>query len=276
MADARETDPKMPLLFVGHGSPMNAIEDNPCANAWERVGKRVLAHGRPSAILAVSAHWFTEGLFVSDAAANRHIDDMYGFPEELYRVEYAPAGAPELARHVLELLNASPEVLRDGPARADGVSWGIDHGVWSVLCRMFPAADIPVVMMSVDGRRAPEQLFAAGRALAPLRREGVLILGSGNVVHNLRRCDFKMGDSAYPEAKAFDRSVADAALAGDFPRAADYRLHGDWRLACGPADHFDPLPVVLGAADPSEPVEVWNQAYQAGALSMTSFTFGEL
>ena len=264
---------RMPLLFVGHGSPMNAIEDNEWARQWEREGARVLERCRPKAVLAVSAHWFADGLRVSDAACNRHVNDMYGFPEALYQVEYAPAGDPELAHRVLDLLNANPEVARAGRAVAD-TSWGIDHGVWSVLCRMLPAGDIPVVMMSVDGHRTPDQLFAAGRALAPLRDEGVLILGSGNVVHNLRRCDFSMADTGYPEVMAFDRSVADAVRSREFARAADYRLHGDWRLACGPADHFDPLPVVLGAAASDDAVSVWNQAYQAGALSMTSFTIG--
>ena len=266
---------KMPLVFAGHGSPMNAIEDNEYSRSWAHVGTELLATHRPKAVLAVSGHWFTRGLFVSDAEANRHIDDMYGFPEELYRVEYAPEGAPELAARALELLNASPEVTAAGEAKADGASWGIDHGVWSVLCKMAPKElGIPVVMMSVDGQRTPDELFAAGRALAPLRDEGVLIFGSGNVVHNLRRCDFAMADKAYPEAEAFDRSVAAAVEAGDFARAADYREHGDWRLACGPADHFDPLTVVLGAADPGDPVHVWNQSYQAGCLSMTSFTIG--
>lgn len=264
---------RMPVLFVGHGSPMNAIEDNEWTRRWEQEGARLLERHRPKAVLAVSAHWYADGLCVSDAAANRHINDMYGFPDELYQVEYAPAGNPELAHRVLGLLNASPEVAAAGRAAAD-TSWGVDHGVWSVLCRMLPEDDIPVVMMSVDGRRTPKQLFAAGWALAPLRDEGVLIFGSGNVVHNLRRCDFSMGDGGYPEAVAFDRSVADAVRERDFARAADYRLHGDWRLACGPADHFDPLPVVLGVAAPDDTVSVWNQSYQAGALSMTSFTIG--
>lgn len=263
----------MPLLFVGHGSPMNAIEDNVWARRWEQEGALLLERRRPKAILAVSAHWFADGLHVSDATANWHINDMYGFPEELYRVGYAPAGDPELAIRALNLLNASQDVSGAGRATPDA-SWGIDHGVWSVLCRMFPAGDIPVVMMSVDARRTPEQLFAAGRALAPLRDEGVLILGSGNVVHNLRRCDFSMGDAGYPEAVAFDRSVAAAVCDRGFALAADYRRHGDWRLACGPADHFDPLPIVLGAASADDEVSVWNQSYQAGALSMTSFTIG--
>lgn len=265
--------PKMPVLFVGHGSPMNAIEDNEFARAWERLGRRIADEWRPRAVLAVSAHWYADKLLASDATVNRHIDDMYGFPEELYRVRYAPKGDPELARHVLGLLNDSDDVLAAGAAKAD-TSWGIDHGVWSVLCRMLPDASVPVVMMSVDGRRSPEQLFAAGRALASLRGEGVLILGSGNVVHNLRRCDFSMGNAGYPEAVAFDRSVSNAVAAGDFARAADWCRHGNWRLACGPADHFLPLSVVLGTAEPEETTVVWNQKYRAGALSMTSFTLG--
>ena len=264
----------MPVLFVGHGSPMNAIEDNGCTRAWEHVGRRIADEWRPRAILAVSAHWCTEGLCVSDAAANRHIDDMYVFPPELYRVRYAPAGDPALAGRVLGLLRGSAAVAAAGSIEEDGADWGIDHGVWSVLCRMVPAGDIPVVMMSVDARRAPGQLFDAGRALAPLRDEGVLILGSGNVVHNLRRCDFSMGDACYPGAEAFDRSVAAAVADGDFARAADYRLHGDWRLSCGPTDHFRPLSVVLGATAEGEHATVWNQVYQAGALSMSSFTIG--
>lgn len=265
---------KMPLLFVGHGSPMNAIEDNECTRSWKRVGMRITEVWKPRAILAVSAHWHTRGLRISDAAENRHINDMYGFPEELYRMEYAPKGDPGLAHRVLGMLRQSAEVAQAGPIDIDGADWGIDHGVWSVLCRMVPGADVPVVMMSVDGRRTPEQLFAVGRALAPLRDEGVLILGSGNVVHNLQRCDFEMGAAGYPEAVAFDQSVADAVRGGDFERAADYRRHGDWRLACGPADHFLPLSVVLGAADGSDEARVWNQVYQAGALSMTSCTIG--
>lgn len=264
----------MPAMFVGHGSPMNAIEYNEFSRAWDERGRRIREHARPRAIVAVSAHWFTEGLRVSDAPENRHIDDMYGFPPQLYEVRYAPSGDPALARRVAELVNSSPASAA-GEAGFDR-SWGIDHGVWAPLVHLVPEGDIPVVMVSVDARRSLRQLFDVGRALAPLRREGVLVVGSGNVVHNLRLLDPSREHDGSPWAVDFDRFVADAVREGRFGDVVDGApKHAAYARAVPWADHFGPLAVVLGAVSADEPVEVWSQAYQMGSLSMTSFSFGE-
>ena len=164
---------RTPVLFVGHGSPMNAIENNDFTRAWEELGRKL---PRPSAILSVSAHWFTGGTLVSTVDMNRTIYDMYGFPDALYRVRYDAPGAPEVAARVLALL------VRDAKPSGD---WGLDQGTWSVLCRMYPQADIPVLQLSVDRNLTPAAHYRLGQALAPLRDEGVMIFASGNVVHNL-------------------------------------------------------------------------------------------
>lgn len=253
---------KMPLLFVGHGSPMNAIEDNEFTRGWKALGKRI---GKPRAILAVSAHWYTKGLFVSDAAENTQVFDMYGFPEALYEVNYAPKGNTELAHHVLDLLPEDAKANRD---------WGIDHGVWSVLSRMVPDESIPVVMMSIDSQRSAEEQYALGQALRPLRKEGVLILGSGNVVHHLGLLNWERPGTGYPWADDFDHYVRDAILAGDFEKAVKYKSSGlAYQKAFPTPDHFDPLPVVLGAASKEDRVTVWNDARTHGSLSMTSYLF---
>lgn len=253
---------KMPVLFVGHGSPMNAIEDTEFTRGWQELGKHI---GKPSAILAVSAHWYTRGLFVSDAAENKQIYDMYGFPQELYDVKYAPKGDPALARHVLSLLPSDAKANRD---------WGIDHGIWSVLCRMVPDASIPVVMMSIDGYRSAKEHYELGKALRSLREENVLILGSGNVVHHLGLIDWNNPSGGYPWADAFDNYVRDAILAGDFEKAIDYKDSGlAYQKAFPTPDHFNPLPVILGAATKDDKVTVWNDARTLGSLSMTSYLF---
>lgn len=253
---------KLPVLFVGHGSPMNAIETNAFTEGWEALGLKI---GKPSAILAVSAHWYTRGLFVSTAAQNRQVYDMYGFPQELYDVKYAPKGDPALARRVLSLLPADAKANQD---------WGIDHGVWSVLCRMVPDASIPVVMMSIDGFRSAEEQYALGEALKPLREENVLILGSGNVVHHLGLIDWDNPNGGYPWADAFDHYVRDAILAGDFQKAIRYKESGlPYQKAFPTPDHFNPLPVILGAASADDKVSVWNDARTLGSLSMTSYLF---
>lgn len=258
---------RMPVLFVGHGSPMNAIEPSRWSRGWERMGERISRlPEQPRAILAVSAHWATRGFFVSDAEKNRQVYDMYGFPDELYRVRYEPVGEPDVARRALEL--AGPVGLK---ASSD---WGIDHGVWAVLVHLLPKADVPVVMASVDPTASPQAHFDLGRALAPLRDEGVLVLASGNVVHNLRRVSFDAPDG-FAWARGFDAAVRDAVRAGDWDAAVDYRhLHPGATRAAESPEHLYPLMAALGAASPSEPVEVWNEGCLMGALSMTSYAFG--
>ncbi len=254
---------RMPALFVGHGSPMNAIEDNAFTAAWESLGARL---PRPEAILAVSAHWFTAGTRVTDDPNPRMVYDMYGFPEELYRVVYPAPGAPAFARRTAALPGL------EGLVRVDD-SWGLDHGTWSVLRRMRPAADVPVFQMSVDRNASPEEHFRIGRAIGALRDEGVLVLGSGNVVHDLGRIGWDM-EGGYPWADAFDAWVRDRILAGDLDGVARYREAGSpAALSVPTTDHFDPLLSVLGAARPDDRVTVFNDARTMGSLSMTGYLF---
>lgn len=254
--------PKMPVLFVGHGSPMNAIEKNPFTAEWEALAARL---PRPEAILCVSAHWFTSGTRIVDLAAPGMIYDMYGFPDALYRVAYAAPGAPETARRTKALLGDAA-VLDD--------TWGFDHGAWSVLCRIYPQADIPVFQLSVDRNAAPATHLALGRKLRALRGEGVLILGSGNIVHNLGRVDWRM-DGGYVWAGQFDRYVRDNVLNRSEENILHYERSGvPAGLAFSSPDHFAPFLYALGASDESDSVRVFNEACVMGALSMTSYQFG--
>lgn len=249
----------MPVVFCGHGSPTNAIGDNRARRGWIALGQQL---GKPRAIVAVSAHWATRGTLVRTAADNPTINDMYGFPKELYEVGYSPAGDPELARRVLDLL---------GDANEDN-SWGIDHGVWSVLSNMYPQADVPVVMVSTDTNTSPAKLMDIGRRLQPLRREGVLIVASGNIVHNLRLTDWKNPNGAV-WADAFDQTVKEAVLDGDFDTAADFLDLEDADLAVPTPEHFQPFIVTLGAASPQDKVTVFNDYRELASMSMTSYLF---
>jgi len=255
-----EIKERMPVVFTGHGSPMNAIGNNRARDGWRETG---LLLGKPKVIIAVSAHWATNGLCVRRSGTNPQINDMYGFPEELYRVRYAPSGSPEYADRVLELLG--------GGARADN-DWGIDHGVWSVLSNMYPEADVPVVMVSTDvSADAPAQ-FETGRRLSAMRDEGALILASGNVVHNLRLVNWEM-DGGYAWADGFDAAIRDAILSGGFEVPVAYEKLPDAKKAVPTAEHYYPLLVALGAADPGDSVAVWNEYRELGSMSMTSYLF---
>jgi len=254
--------PLMPTLFVGHGSPMNAIEDNEYSRAWMDLGRSI---PRPEAILSISAHWFTEGTRVDDDPRPRMVYDMYGFPDELYRVEYRPEGAPELARRVARSLSR-PVAVDNG--------WGCDHGTWSVLRRMYPGADIPTFQLGVDRLSGPEEHFRLGRELGALREEGVLILGSGNVVHNLARVDWSM-EGGYPWADEFDAYVRSRIESRAFDEVVGYSSAGECaRLAFSRPDHFYPLLYVLGAARGEDATRVLCDSRVLGSLSMTSYLFG--
>ncbi|HSN58557.1 MAG TPA: 4,5-DOPA dioxygenase extradiol, partial [Clostridiaceae bacterium] len=185
---------KMPALFVGHGSPMNAIEDNEYSRGWKEIAKKI---PKPEAILSVSAHWYTDGTKVSDAANPKTIYDMYGFPDELYNVAYNAPGAPELAHAAKELISNHVQIDN---------SWGLDHGTWSVLHRMYPDSDIPVFQLSIDSRTSFGDHFRIGREIAALREKGVLILGSGNIVHNLALVKWGMA-GGFPWAVEFDSYI---------------------------------------------------------------------
>ena len=252
---------RMPTLFIGHGSPMNAIEDNDFSRQWMSLGERL---PRPEAILAISAHWFTAHTRVTNASAPKMVYDMYGFPEELYEVVYAAPGAPAFAARVQELLG---EVVR-----VDN-SWGLDHGAWSVLRRLYPAADIPVFQLSVDKDAGMEQHYRLGQALAPLREEGVLILGSGNVVHNLARLNWAMEDG-YDWAKEFDGYIKKNILTRNDDNVIAYAKAGACAdMAFSWPDHFAPLLYALGAAAGTEQVSVLNNRCTLGSLSMTSYVW---
>ena len=251
---------RMPALFVGHGSPMNAIEENPYSNAWKELGAKL---PRPKAILCVSAHWYTLGTRTSDAAHPSTIYDMYGFPDELYEIIYNAPGAPDVARRAEELV---------GNVRIDN-DWGLDHGTWSVLRRVYPNADIPVVQFSVDLGASLADCFRIGQALSPLRDEGVLILGSGNVVHNLARVNWSMS-GGYPWAEEFDGYVKRNIQSGNFRDVIDYRRAGDSAsLAFSATDHYAPLIYVLGAVDAGDRASIFNDSCTMGSLSMTSYLF---
>jgi 4,5-DOPA dioxygenase extradiol len=246
-----------PALFVGHGSPMNAIEDNGFARTW---AEEAASLPRPRAILCVSAHWETRGAVVGAVAQPETIHDFYGFPRALFDVRYHAPGAPELARRVKALVAGTPVAL--DPSR------GLDHGAWSVLCRMFPAAEIPVCQLSLDTTRPGAWHYALARELAPLRDEGVLILGSGNVVHNLRRYEFDSAEQ--PDWAVRFRDATNALiLSGDHgPLANPMTLGPEAALAIPTPEHYLPLLYVLGVRRPTDRVRLFNDLVTS-SLSMT-------
>lgn len=253
---------RMPVLFVGHGSPMNAIETNEFTRQWEALGTKL---PRPKAILAVSAHWYTPGTKTTDSPAPKTIYDMYGFPEELYRVVYGAPGEPQLARQTQALITKKVEIDN---------TWGIDHGTWSVLCRIYPQADIPVFQLSVDKNATAEEHYQIGRELKALREQGVLIFGTGNVVHNLSRVNWNT-DGGYPWAEEFDGYVKKSILERSHDNVIHYERAGTAASLSVPMpDHYAPLLYVLGACDEEDGISVFNDACVLGSLSMTSYLFG--
>jgi len=251
----------MPVLFVGHGSPMNAIEINDDSSEWTKLGATI---PRPRAIMCISAHWYTQGTRVLSATTPRTIHDFSGFPERLYRVSYPAQGNPELAAQVQELL--------DTPVTSDS-GWGLDHGTWSVLVHMYPQADIPTIQLSIDARATSHQLYAFGSALRALRQEGVLILGSGNVVHNLGLVDFSKPDG-FDWADEFDEYIKRKILEAEHEGIMDYPKAGACAArAFRTREHFDPLLMVLGASHPDDTVTLINGHRIYGSLSMTSYLF---
>jgi 4,5-DOPA dioxygenase extradiol len=257
----------MPVLFLGHGSPMNAVEDNAFSRGWAQMAERL---PRPRAILIVSAHWETQGVFLTGGSAPETIHDFYGFPQALFDVRYTAPGARWLAERARDLLAAAtvkPSVLALDDTR------GFDHGVWSVLSPMYPAADVPIVQLSLDRTLTPQQHLELGRALAPLRDEGVMIVGSGDIVHNLR-IDFR---KAEPQAWAVEFNEAAKALivAGDDAALAHYeRLGPAAQASINSAEHYLPLLYVLAVRRPGDAVSFFNDAVFA-AISMTSVLLAE-
>lgn len=258
---------RMPVVFVGHGSPMNAITDNAWSRGFVALGASL---PRPRAILAISAHWYDRGTWLTGNVEPRTIHDFGGFPDALYEIEYPAPGSPDLARRVLRLLGDGGGELRD--------EWGLDHGTWCVLHKSHPRADIPVVQLSIDARLKPRQHYEIGRRLADLRDEGVLVLASGNVTHNLGDAFRRMEDAVAttPEwAARFDRDTAAALDARDHERLiALWPGSADGKLAHPSPDHWLPLLYAAGASSSGDEVRYPMSGFDLGSLSMRSVRFG--
>ena len=254
---------KTPVIFTGHGSPMLAIDENDLTREMQRVGANVLtSEDKPKAILAISAHWYVPGTYIQSAKKPRQIYDMYGFPEELYQLQYPAKGCPKLTQDVCQLL---------GNAVSIDDSWGIDHGTWSVMVHMFPNAPIPVVQLSVNSLFTPDQCFALGQKLAPLREEGYLIWASGNIVHNLRRVEWnKRGGSE--AAKHFNQDIVDNVTKGNLDAVIHYENHEHAAYAVPTPEHYLPLLYCLGAAG-TDKATPFNNTCTLGSMAMTGFVW---
>ncbi len=251
---------RMPVLFVGHGSPMNAIEDNDYTREWRNISEKI---PRPKAILAVSAHWYTRETRINNEENPKTIHDMYGFPKELYEIIYTCPGSPRLAEVSKDLI--SKETIFDN-------SWGIDHGTWSVLVHMYPNMDIPVFQLSIDALAPPEVHYQIGSQLKSLRDQGVLIFGSGNIVHNLRLVDWKMEGKGFDWAYEFDDFIYKNIMDNNHDSILKFSDLGDTaKLAVPAPDHFYPLLYTLGASDKEDKVSVYNKSCDMGSLTMTSY-----
>jgi 4,5-DOPA dioxygenase extradiol len=255
----------MPTIFIGHGNPMNAISKNAYTDGWASIGRSI---PQPKAVLAISAHWYIPGCAVTVNLAPRTIHDFGGFPKELYGVEYPAPGSPDLARRVKDLL-APVSVNLDE-------SWGIDHGTWSVLTHIFPNADIPVVQLSIDKRQPPIFHYELGKQLRLLREEGILIIGSGNLVHNLHSYAWgEKGVQAFDWAARFEMQVSKLLLKGDdAPIIAYEGLGRDAMLSVPTPDHYLPLLYVLGLRRENEQIGFPVQGVDGGSISMLTVRIG--
>lgn len=264
MAELEMRDRQMPVLFVGHGSPMNAIQDNRWSRGWADVGARV---ERPDAILCVSAHWQTRGVMVTAMERPKTIHDFSGFPSELHRMLYPAPGSPALA------LKTKGEIKQTTVALDQ--AWGLDHGTWSVLVKMFPRADVPVIQLSLDATMSPAQHYALAKELKALRRHGVLIVGSGNIVHNLGRVSRELPEGGYHWAIEFDAKITALIDKGDHQAVIDYpRLGPAAQLSVPTNEHYLPLLYALAVKDEREPIAYFNDATTMGSISMRSLLIG--
>jgi 4,5-DOPA dioxygenase extradiol len=258
---------KFPVLFVGHGSPMNAIEENEFVAGWRNVGKTI---PRPDAILCVSAHWETRGTHITAMEKPRTIHDFGGFPAELYEVLYPAPGDPELAKETKNIIKKTEVGLDE--------KWGLDHGCWSVVKHLYPAADIPVIQLSLDYFQSPQYHYDLGRELSLLRKKGILIMGSGNIVHNLSLVAWdKMAEPGfgYDWAIEANEKVKKFILSNDHKSLIEYKKLGRaFNLAVPTPDHFLPLLYSLALKEENEKIEIFNDKAVAGSLTMTSIKIG--
>jgi len=258
----KDTGTTMPALFVGHGSPTNAVETNEFSAAWAEVGR---ALQKPTAILCISAHWVTDGTRATAMNKPKTIHDFYGFPQKLYTMQYPAEGSPALAR-------LTEQTLQKTHVEMD-FNWGLDHGTWSVLCRMFPNADIPVVQLSLDSYKDPQQHYELGLQLRSLRNKGVLIVGSGNIVHNLMMILWQ--DTAYDWATEFDEKVKRLILSGNHESIINYeKLGRSATLSIPTNEHYLPLLYILALRDQKDGVSFFADKVTLGSISMRCVRIG--
>ncbi len=263
-----ETDSVMPALFVGHGSPMNGIEDNLFSNRWKQLGRELPV---PKAVLVVSAHWLTQGTYVTAVEKPQTIHDFGGFPQALFDAQYPAPGSPELAKSIAEHIQQPPIGLDH--------EWGLDHGTWTILKHIYPNAEVPVLQLSIDYNQPAQFHYALAQQLSELRKRGILIIGSGNMVHNLRMVDFARineDNFGYDWAIELNELFKSRILAGDHAALMDYtKLHSAAKLAIPTPDHYYPLLYTLGLQQKQDSVSFFNDRAVAGSLTMTSVLLSE-
>jgi 4,5-DOPA dioxygenase extradiol len=254
---------RMPVLFLGHGSPMNAIEENEFVQGFRNVGKEI---PKPNAVLVVSAHWETKGTFVTAMEKPKTIHDFGGFPEELYEVQYPASGNPELAKEIKDNVKKTEVGLN--------TNWGLDHGAWLVIKHLYPNADIPVIQMSLDYTQPPQYHYELAKELGSLRKKGVLIVGSGNMVHNLRMVDWRRLNEvnySYDWASEASKKMKKFILSGDHKQLINYQSQGkEFSLAIPTPEHYLPLLYTLALKEENEKVSLFNDKAVGGSLTMTS------
>lgn len=255
----------LPTIFLGHGSPMNAIAQNSFTQTLEALGKKIPV---PEAILMISAHWMTQGTFVTDMESPKTIHDFSGFPDELHKIQYLAKGSPKVVQLIQERV-AEPKI------QLDTSHWGLDHGAWGVLRQMYPQANIPVVQMSLDMTQPPQFHYELGKKLKTLRSEGILVMGSGNIVHNLRQIRWEENAEPFEWAHKFDEWVKSRLEQRDFETLVnDFRKSTEGQMSVPTLEHYLPLLYILGMADKTEPLSFDYAGIQNGSISMRCVRFG--